>query len=124
MTSQEIERGNRIVAEFMEIPKCDRCDDCGSYKFGSGQYYSPAKMEYHSSWDWLVPVYRKINEIHKVYIDKVAPQFQGVTWTTEMSEKWWPAYAATRDLDLQKLWTAIVKFLEWYNSQQVNQKSI
>ena len=106
MTSQEIERGNKIVAEFMEIPPCDRCDGCGSYKFGSGIYYSPTQMEYHSNWSWLMPVAKKIIEmtpikgkvlIHINRMDKVV--------------------SALMLADIDKLYSAVLQFIEWYNSQ-------
>lgn len=52
---------NKLIAEFMGIPKCDRCEkDCDHYKFGSGNYSLPKNMGYHHQWEWLMPVVEKI----------------------------------------------------------------
>lgn len=107
MTSQEIERGNKIVAEFMQIPVCDRCDDCGNYKFGSGMYYSPAKMEYHSSWDWLMPVAKKILQLTPI-------QGKAMQHILQMEV----VVSALMLADIDKLYSAVLRFLEWYNSQR------
>lgn len=64
----DIHEGNKLIAEFMGIPKCGRCSgDCGLYKFGSGIYYSPDKMEYRSDWNWIMPVWKKFREINYDY---------------------------------------------------------
>lgn len=74
-----IEEGNKIIAEFMGIPKCDRCggDDCGKYKFGPGIYYYPKEMNYSTSFDWLMPVVHKIGSL---------PHDQTKTYFTRINE--------------------------------------
>jgi hypothetical protein len=101
MTSQEIERGNKIVDEFMEIPPCDRCDDCGSYKFGSGIYYSPTQMEYHSSWDWLMPVAKLILQLTPI-------QGKAMQHIIQMDT----VVSALMVADIDKLYAAVLQFLE------------
>lgn len=54
------ESGNRVIAEFMELPKCDRCQkDCGGYKLSKVDTRIPSEMGYHTSLDWLKPAIDK-----------------------------------------------------------------
>lgn len=71
---KEIIEGNILIAQYMGIPKCQRCDDCGSYQYGPGIIFLPKEMEYSQKWDWLMPVILKIISEHKTdfFIDKMS----------------------------------------------------
>lgn len=60
MDSKEIIKGNKLIAEFMGIPKCERCEDCGGYQYSPAVIYLPNEMKYATSFDWLMEVVDKI----------------------------------------------------------------
>lgn len=65
---------NNLIAEFMQIPKCQRCENCGAYQYGPGVIFHPKEMKYHSSWDWLMPVIEKISQIKFHDDDTIYPR--------------------------------------------------
>lgn len=114
MTTEEIISGNELIAEFMGIPKCDRCTEaCGRYKFGSGMYYLPEGMEYHSSWDWLMPVVEKIDtdfcSDYEVIIFSSSCHIQSCIGGKQSF------MGAGKKIDA--VYQAIIEFINWYNSQ-------
>lgn len=70
----EIIENNKLIAEFMGIPKCQRCKDCGGFQYGPGVIYLPKEMKYSEKWDWLMPVILKIILEHRTdfYIEKMS----------------------------------------------------
>jgi hypothetical protein len=57
MNTQE---SNKMIAEFMGLAP----NECGVYQTKRGPYHLE-NLSYHLSWDWLMPVIRKINEVSK-----------------------------------------------------------
>ena len=59
---------NKLIAEFMgleESPKYnyDNIEKLKEYyirEYNSGEWYLPEEMQYHTSWDWLMPVVREV----------------------------------------------------------------
>lgn len=69
MTKDEIIEGNKLIAEFMEIPKCGRCSDCGAYQYSPAVIWYPSEMRYLESWDWLMPVIKKMDIPKGLFLD-------------------------------------------------------
>jgi hypothetical protein len=102
------EEGNKLIAEFMggefftDVPDgMLRVKNIQPNKNTSRFLYS---LEYHSSWDWLMPVVEKIkkeNFDNWIYIPQSA--------TIDM---------ALMDVNKKNLWQAITQFIEWYNKEQ------
>lgn len=96
----------------MQIPKCDRCPDCGKFKFGPGNFSSPTEMSYHSSWDWLIPVIEKIEtenygfkmcrKVVEVYFDDTKQEMIKVKLSSRM----------------ESAYKAVTSFIDWYNIHQ------
>lgn len=108
MTDKEIQEGSQLIAEFMEVEKCKRCDPwCGGYRYGLMIFYLPEEMKYHSSWDWLTPACKKFDNIYKV---------------TDLSEHW-DAYMdhcnnidnAAAHYEIEPVFLALVEGIKWYN---------
>ena len=131
MTSQEIERGNRIVGEFMGFRMFDK-----KYPRNHGIGAPEAdwkdmiiqKAKYHSSWDWLMSVVEKIEAMSDNIIEKVWISIQGKTCSM------WNYYDPSEVLrkagsdtpykirtiggtKIESVYKAVLQFLEWYNSQ-------
>lgn len=65
MNKEEILEGNKLIAEFMNR-KWDLeslCGILGLYVFNSSCDEIAYEIQYHSSWDWLMPVVEKIWDI-------------------------------------------------------------
>ena len=62
------------------------------------------KAKYHTSWDWIVPVCEKITAMN------LKSDSDGLLIMSKIFN-----YASL--FELQKLWLAVVEFIEWYNTQ-------
>lgn len=68
--------------------------------------------KYHESWDWLMPVYRKIKDcLNK--IDR--PSNNHVCFGDGIEVD---IHCAIQEVDILKAHNHIVEFIDWYNSQQ------
>lgn len=68
---------NKLIAEFMGAigtPKYNPtewdiyitgCLDVDSDDENAKHFYTPEEMKYHTSWDWLMPVVEKIEQVHE-----------------------------------------------------------
>lgn len=77
-------------------------------------------LKYHSSWDWLMPVIEKIEEIGKrpgIYGKEVIIHSQYTS-----VGNYGPNYivqTTTDDTDkIGATWQTVIKFIQWYNSQK------
>lgn len=87
--------GNKLIAEFMaEVIIHDKYVERTTNAFGTGTN-TLLPITYHSSWDWLMPVCKKIIEMYK---DNRQDIFTGL-----------------QECDIEKTFTAVVKFIEWWN---------
>lgn len=101
------EEGNKLIADFMEIPKCDMCKVCDKYKYGPCIYYSPGEMRYHNSWNWLMPVVKKIQQLKMQEWGKKKPIMDALI-----------------DVDIEILYQSVLVFVIWYNSITSNTDKI
>jgi len=88
---QKIIDGNKKIAEFDGLKR----DTYGKFfKNGVFKGYSERDFQYHKSWDWLIPVLKKIAEKDDIYRAGVA---------SIMSEY---------NYDIEKVWETTVKYIE------------
>ena len=132
MTQEEITEGNKLIAEFMtghyrdkrkksypfpfpviEVVPAEKIMGYGSVPEGKIKHYegTPDMMKYHSSWDWLMPVYAKIRQV-KIEDD------HGVSAKIESVFKY-VDFAFETD-SILSLWKVIVEYLKWYNQNKNN----
>ena len=57
-------KDNKLIAEFMGLPK-ERVGLKQEVIYGLNQddWYTSDNLNYHLSWDWLMPVIQKVNEV-------------------------------------------------------------
>jgi len=109
---------NKLIAKFMGY-----CEDgiyCtnGSHKLWEGGFL------YHSSWDWLMPVVEKIEslkfnkviciyfKIHKNYVSiDCFDKYSNCIYSHELP------YSV--DSKIESVFKGVVKFINWYNMQDV-----
>lgn len=101
MTKEEILSGNRLIGEFMS--KSFSMSHIGDYK-GAPDDMLPI-MKYHSDWGWLMPVVKKIQRLK----------------IEEFTQKK-PVMNALLDVDIQILYNAVIVFVKWHNSKQLNKQ--
>ncbi len=127
MTEKEIQKGNKLIAEFMGwefhskngfeyyVNNKDRKIPCW------GEYSSKIPIEdfdYHLSWDWLMPVVDKIEAtFNSIYTDirKGLPIKKGkyYTYIEVDGENYTHAYYGKTKLEAT--YKAVIEFIKWYN---------
>lgn len=113
MSTEIIEEGNIKIAKFMELDKCTDPDHesnpCYVVPHAKG-YHKARDLQYHSSWDWLMPVVEKINKI-KGYDAIIYKTTCHINNEREI-------IIETTDNDLIKcVWLAVIEFIKWYQNQ-------
>jgi len=92
MSKEDVLEGNKLIAEFMEHDK-EYIEDTKTY--GS----------YHSSWDWLMPVYIKIAKEEKLWGDYE----KSIIIFNIMYDRLGDAEG------IDKVYESVVEFIKWYN---------
>ena len=105
---------NKLIAEFMGAvgtPKYNPtewdvyitgCLDVDSDDENAQHFYTPDEMKYHTSWDWLMPVHRKC---------MFTPNFSGDDQLRTL------LIDAVIDADINRLYNAVVEFINQYNNE-------
>jgi hypothetical protein len=101
MTQQQIQKGNKIIAEF----------DGWRYVKNDDSFSKPPnilfsqELEYHQSWDWLMPVIEQINEKckHTGYVD-----------TLEIS------HLRLVSTKIDYAYYAALEYIKWYNENIID----
>ena len=120
MSQEEILEGNKLIAEFMGL-------HYRSLKYYTGWYKDPEfqnricdydGLQYHSSWNWLMPVCYKISEIIK---DKY--NIENLTPLDELFDILSGGLYYTNDdlkvsTNIMEVYSDVITFIKWYNSQQ------
>jgi len=84
---------NKIIAEFMGLGiQLDMVEH-----IESGEYIHCEEMEFHTSWDWLMPVVEKIKDI---------PTYEGYDSID---------FVLNCDLTIENLYNSVVEFIKEYN---------
>jgi len=118
MNNQEILDGNKLIAEFMKLPYIGKdMHGFSGYVFDLAVgkikgnvlcYASTENMQFHSSWDWLMPV------VHKCY----KLQY-GKGWSKSnclqycMSSDYFMAENA-----IELVYKEVIEFIKWYNKNK------
>lgn len=107
MTPEEIKEGNKLIAEFVGHHQINHTSFGLCYPIGSGLYY-PEDMLYHSSWDWLMEVIKRINTLDNPLKDS----------DTTLSTMKHDLQIYTGRVYIEKAFTTAIRIIKWYNKQQ------
>lgn len=117
MTQEEINEGNKLIAEFMGGKFYDEyMGDLKCWKGGEDSIRhlldNAAYLEFNCCWKWLMPVVQKIMRTAKVEIGNT------------VYSKYCKIYNARYDFPSTEgdsiiivTYSAVVKFIKWHNSQ-------
>lgn len=105
MTQKEIIEGNKLICEFMLTDSAFLTEVSG---------FPAKKLQYHSSWDWLIPVFKKCyilsSDGRKYFKSEMLKYTLGVD----------------HFMNIDIIYNAIVDFIKLYNDrerQTVNRES-
>lgn len=113
--------GNKLIAEFagfrIEGHRCfhpkEYYDVLSEFGGASEVFGKPMttieKLKFHSSWDWLMPVVKKINSLE---LKKKGEQLM----LRKCDHYTRPIFNAAGKADLESLYPAVIQFIKWYNS--------
>ena len=114
MIQEEILEGDELIAEFMGLEFTGKQ---GIY-FLKPNRKLPNKLNYHSSWDWLMPVVEKIRD-KNCFVHVYFPRKLNVT-TCEIHNMEF----LEKNFDIKKtgqgvtpIFEACVEFIKWYNQK-------
>lgn len=126
--NKDVVASNRLVAEFMggryepnyrQAPK-----NIPVFAIDAG---SVEDLKYHSSWDWLMPVVQKIEDLEdgkpkfEIWISKfnvlaLRLPHGGASLRKEVPHS---RIEITPDCSkIQAVWLSVIAFITWYNTQQ------
>jgi len=80
---------NKLIAEFMVV-------NIHEYVMNGGK-----TLEYHTSWDWLMPVLKKINLL-----------------LTPQNYDEWRMIGKPTEYDIERVHNQAVEFIKWYKSKR------
>jgi hypothetical protein len=110
-----IEENNRMIAEFMGASKQDIEDTSEFEMYGvipsiedgefEQHFFLPLEMKFHASWDWLIPVLQKIDDL-EIEVDENSNLIGDITH-------------GLVSLDIQMTYEAAAKLIEFANENQI-----
>lgn len=132
---EEIIIYNRLIAEFMgyslvtplmrknpEIWTCSYWENTKLNKNSKRVLCAEKHLKYHSSWDWLMPVRKKIIEMFET--EHTLPRFEITSHYVQLYLDNFKCSAGCYleslekikfSSELEALWYVIVEFIKWYN---------
>ena len=108
MNEKEILEGNELIVEFMKFDKVGPNVDGQIYHCIINDFNSlliPKTMEFHSSWDWLMPVVEKISDVCKPSSDS------HYYWNSKTDIR---IFRETKEVTYK----AVIEFIKWYNKNK------
>ena len=93
-------KNNKLIAEFMRLKKHNKTEF-----LHNNLICSYKTMEYHTSWDWLMPVVEKINW-HGYPLE-------GLNLANNV-------YCACGMAKIELIYKAVIEFIKWYNKQKTS----
>lgn len=129
MTQEKIIEGNKLIELFYSGRTLSTDDTFFGRKQGMPKQYenwydivSVGDLKYHSSWDWLMPV---VDKVEQLFEGSISVNIYDDRCTIEISTQ----YAMATDIHLpdefynnegpkiRSTWLSIVQFITWYNTQ-------
>ena len=111
MTTEQILKGNKLIAEFMDI-EYDSADE--TYHFDN--WRGIEHLEYHTSWNWLMPVVEKIENITGGML--IGRMFCEIEYQDPIKRDLHFKVRIASGVKINAVHGAVVEFIEWYNQQK------
>jgi|SRR5690606_15479449 len=121
LEQNDILEGNKLIAEFMGIlyglRKNGIVEQNSKVRIHQYQDFEETEglhvnhLKFHSSWDWLMPVYRKIKD----YLDRIERPSKNHCCYGDSLEV--DIHCAVTEIHIEGAHKSIVEFIKWYNSK-------
>ena len=118
---------NKIIAEFMGAKFNGDFKNRDLYKFEApptqfaSYNWDLEEMQYNLNWEWLMPVFEKINNLKIQY----APEIRITIFAVELfyrSNDGKPLFQNYKTTPLiESVFEAVAQFISWYNENQISQ---
>ena len=98
-----MEESNKLIAEFMGLKEHE-----GSYYlplYNSGDWVPDVELEYHNSWDWLMPV---VDKIKILVMEDDSDELYN-------SEEWDNITHTLVQIEIKSVYQAVVEFIKNQN---------
>lgn len=80
----------------------------------ASMYCGAESLDFHRSWDWLMPVAKKINELPPIK-DKLRDSITPHIYAMRRMKK------GAIQFDIAETYNGVVDFIKWYNTQNPKQ---
>ncbi len=112
MLAGQVAQSNKLIAEFMHSK-----GDEGGYWWYKGNptdnsnslMYTETSAKFHTSWDWLIPVIKKITTIK--------PEIE-----TKGRDLYYEVGRCLQNLKIEATYKAVIEFINWYNANNCTRK--
>jgi hypothetical protein len=105
MTQQDILEANKLIAEFRGVQVIECNGELCHYK-------SMYTVEYHTSWDWLMPVVQGIKKLQRPLGGLNLHDIKMSAIHGALTNKY---------LNIEDLWICVVEFIKYYNQNNSKQ---
>lgn len=114
--SNEVIEGNKLIAEFMGL----KIGDAWQVWNKKADYTNRTEFEYHTSWDWLMPVVEKANNICSKNGNELSNHSrdqQHLEDPLDNPRHWksWSYHYIHLSTNRERVWQSVVEFIKWYN---------
>lgn len=118
MSEKEIIEGNKLIAEFMDMEVHSVDEEEGELwvitdLHRNGAFEERTNACFHFSWDWLMPVWKKVIEVIGVFCIPNNNHYK--LWIEKADEI---KNSIVNEVDVKKAATQIARLIQWYNSNK------
>jgi len=115
MNREEIIEGNKLISEFMGLRSFedDRYGKMWTNPVDKGSCFT---LQYHSSWDWLMPVVEKLESLG--YGFTVDPWGMEVIEYLSGEEELIIKIQKDEETKLEQYYYCVLETIKWYNSNK------
>ena len=131
-------KNGRLIADFMECQKVDLGDGrWDEYRIPENAYdetdnsvdtFNIHNLEYHQSWDWLMPVVDKIESLdaneEKYILESAGNEAEFILYGNGFPNghfvRQYDFDENDEDNKLTAIYNAVVRFIHWYNEEYEN----
>jgi hypothetical protein len=111
--------GNKLIAEFMGYTSADKIfypEHKGKYLYNTkGNIINSSHLRFRSSWNSLMPVVIKCQEIETIESDNLSGE--GDLDDPKCWKSWSYRYVHL-DTNIERVWRACIEFIKWYNTNK------
>lgn len=118
MTKEEIEEGNKLIAEFMEATIDEYPKSLPRWFYWHGSL-NPHEMQYNHSWDWLMPVVEKIDGMEHTTIiggGSYWGNYCNIIYGVDRMETDDTKAMGMDKTKIEAVYKAIIQFIKWHNT--------